>query len=497
MSERASIERILSALFAKGDLDDGRADRWDALREHGLVHPFQSGAERWSDGALILDLASAYAPGVPLAENIVASYLLRAHDSSLEARRLTWADPSTSRLLLDGDHVSGRALLVPHAAVSSHLLCEARVGDGQALVCLEMRGIEALGGENAAGEPRDELLIQRAPARVLGPVVPSPGSLFFVAALARSIQMVSLGRAVLEMSVEHARTRVQFGQPIARFQAVQQQLASLACQVAAAECAVQAASLALDDAAFAALDTQAKHAISAAKLQVGTLAEQAVAIGHAIHAAIGFTREHRLHRYTRRLLSYRGELGPERAHARLLGEHMIARGPDMLWNDLVRGGVWPQERRRKSSMDLKAKLSADLKDAMRAKDTVRLDTIRSVRAAITQREVDTQKELDDAAVADIVRGLRKQRVEAFEQYQAGGRPELAEREAQEKALLEAYLPTAPDAAAIEATVRAVVAELGASSVKDMGRVMQAAKARLAGVDGQALSAVVKGILSGL
>ena len=147
-------------------------------------------------------------------------------------------------------------------------------------------------------------------------------------------------------------------------------------------------------------------------------------------------------------------------------------------------------------MDLKTKLSADLKDAMRAKDTVRLDTIRSIRAAITQREVDTQKDLDDVAIADIVRGLRKQRVEAFEQYQAGGRADLAEREAQEKALLEAYLPTAPDAAAIEAAVRAVIAELGASSVKDMGRVMQAAKARLTGGDGQALSAVVKAFLSG-
>jgi uncharacterized protein len=147
-------------------------------------------------------------------------------------------------------------------------------------------------------------------------------------------------------------------------------------------------------------------------------------------------------------------------------------------------------------MDLKTKLAADLKDAMRAKDSVRLDTIRSIRAAVTQREVDTQTDLDDLAIADIVRGLRKQRVEAFEQYQAGGRADLAEREAQEKALLEAYLPTAPDPAAIEAAVRAVIAELGATSVKDMGRVMQAAKARLTGVDGQALSVMVKGLLSG-
>jgi len=146
-------------------------------------------------------------------------------------------------------------------------------------------------------------------------------------------------------------------------------------------------------------------------------------------------------------------------------------------------------------MDLKAKLSADLKDAMRAKDSVRLDTIRSIRAAVTQREVDGQKELDDAAIFDLIRGLRKQRVEAIEQYQAGGRTDLADREIQEKALLDAYLPAAPDAATMESAVRAVITELGASSMKDMGRVVQAAKGRLSGADGAALSAVVKRLLA--
>jgi len=146
-------------------------------------------------------------------------------------------------------------------------------------------------------------------------------------------------------------------------------------------------------------------------------------------------------------------------------------------------------------MDLKAKLSADLKDAMRAKDSVRLDTIRAIRAAVTQREVDGGKELDEPAIFDLIRGLRKQRVEAIEQYQAGGRSDLADREIQEKALLEAYLPTAPDAATMENAVRAVITELGASSMKDMGKVVQAAKARLAGADGAALSAVVKRLLT--
>lgn len=147
-------------------------------------------------------------------------------------------------------------------------------------------------------------------------------------------------------------------------------------------------------------------------------------------------------------------------------------------------------------MSLKAKLGEDLKAAMRERDSVRLDTIRSVRAAITLREADTQKELDDAAIVEIVRSLRKQRVESIEQYTQGGRLDLAEKETREKELLEAYLPKAPDAATVDRVVREVVAKLGATSPRDMGKVMQAAKEQLQGVDGKVLSEVVKKTLSG-
>jgi uncharacterized protein YqeY len=146
-------------------------------------------------------------------------------------------------------------------------------------------------------------------------------------------------------------------------------------------------------------------------------------------------------------------------------------------------------------MNVKAKLAEDLKTAMRAKDSVRLDTIRAVRAAITQREADSQQDLQDEAIFELIRGLRKQRVEAYDQYLAGGRQDLAEKEAQEKALLEGYLPQAPDESVVEATVRAAVQELGATTPKDMGKVMQLAKSRLAGVDGKLLSETVKRLLS--
>jgi uncharacterized protein YqeY len=147
-------------------------------------------------------------------------------------------------------------------------------------------------------------------------------------------------------------------------------------------------------------------------------------------------------------------------------------------------------------VSLKAKLGEDLKSAMRERDSVRLDAIRSVRAAITQREVDTKQELDDSAILEIIRGLRKQRVESIEQYKLGGRSDLVEKEEREKQLLEAYLPAAPDSATIESAVRAAITKLGATSVKDMGKVMAAAKDQLSGVDGKQLSEVVKKLLLG-
>jgi uncharacterized protein YqeY len=146
-------------------------------------------------------------------------------------------------------------------------------------------------------------------------------------------------------------------------------------------------------------------------------------------------------------------------------------------------------------MTIKDQLSEDLKAAMRAKDTVRLDAIRSVRAAITLREVDSKKELSDGDVVEVVRGLRKQKLESIEMFGAGGRADLVERETREKEILEAYLPQAPTRETIEQTVGQVIAELSATTIKDMGRVMQASKERLPGADGKQVSEVVRALLT--
>ena len=148
-------------------------------------------------------------------------------------------------------------------------------------------------------------------------------------------------------------------------------------------------------------------------------------------------------------------------------------------------------------MALKARITDDMKEAMRAKDAPRLLAVRGLLAAMKQREVDERIELDDAAVVAIVDKLVKQRRDSIAQFEAGNRPDLVAKEQTELALLEAYLPARLDAAAIDAEVARIVAAIGARGPADMGRTMGAVKAELAGkADMAAVSAAVKRALSG-
>ena len=147
-------------------------------------------------------------------------------------------------------------------------------------------------------------------------------------------------------------------------------------------------------------------------------------------------------------------------------------------------------------MSLKDRITDDMKAAMRAKDAPRLSTIRLLLAALKQREVDERIVLDDAAVVGIVDKLIKQRQDSIAQLAAPGRPALVDKESAELKVLEAYLPQRRSADEIAAEVAALVAELGADGPGDMGKVMGAAKARLAGrADMSAVSAAVKQRLS--
>ena len=148
-------------------------------------------------------------------------------------------------------------------------------------------------------------------------------------------------------------------------------------------------------------------------------------------------------------------------------------------------------------MSLKEKITEDMKTAMRAKDSERLGTIRLLLAALKQKEVDERVELDDAMVVAIVDKMVKQRKDSIAAFTTGGRPDLADKEAAEIKVLEVYLPQRLGADEVAAEVKAIVAELGATGPGDMGKVMGAVKARLAGkADMGQVSAAVKAALSG-
>lgn len=148
-------------------------------------------------------------------------------------------------------------------------------------------------------------------------------------------------------------------------------------------------------------------------------------------------------------------------------------------------------------MSLKARITEDMKSAMRARETEKLATIRLLLAAIKQKEVDERIELDDAAVIGVVDKLIKQRKDSIEAFRKAERHDLADKEQAEMQVLQAYLPARMNAQEVAQAVAAIVAELGAKGPGDMGRVMTAVKAQLSGkADMAQVSAAVKSALAG-
>ncbi len=148
-------------------------------------------------------------------------------------------------------------------------------------------------------------------------------------------------------------------------------------------------------------------------------------------------------------------------------------------------------------MRLREKISADLMAAMKSKEAERLSVLRMMKAAIRNKEIDIRKELEDPEAVQVLVSLIKQRKDSIEQFTRGGRMDLANKETAEIKVIEEYLPAAVSDEEIGSIVDAVIQETGASSIKDMGKVMKACMARFSGrpVDGAKVSEVVKAHLS--
>ena len=147
-------------------------------------------------------------------------------------------------------------------------------------------------------------------------------------------------------------------------------------------------------------------------------------------------------------------------------------------------------------MTLKEQIIEDMKSAMRAKEAERLGTIRLLLAAIKQREVDERITVDDAGIIAIIEKLIKQRKDSIEQFQKAGRTDLVDQESKELAILQAYMPAQLSAAEVQSAIQKVIADLGASGPQDMGKVIGALKAQLAGkADMGMVSGLVKAALA--
>ena len=147
-------------------------------------------------------------------------------------------------------------------------------------------------------------------------------------------------------------------------------------------------------------------------------------------------------------------------------------------------------------MSIKERIKADLKEAMRAKDTVRRDTLRNLNAAIKQVEIDTRKELSDSDVEAILAKYAKQREDALKQFKEAGREDLVKKEEAELAIVKSYLPEPLEGEELENAVKEVIKDVGATSMRDMGKIMSAIKSKYGSrVDGSKVNKMVKELLS--
>jgi alkylation response protein AidB-like acyl-CoA dehydrogenase len=304
---------------------------WDAVEEAGFLDTLADSdaapAERATNTAILLRAAGRHLAPIPLGETIVARALLSARKLKLPRGPMSFG-VLDGRTHTHGDHahLEGRALRVPYGRHAANVLLSAS-GSGEAVLIAVRRG--KLGeGANIAGEPRDDLVFGDTAGATVSAI--SGDDLVAYGAAVRAAQMGGALERILMQTVEYARTRVQFGKPIAAFQAIQQQLAVLAGHVAATGIAADAAFAGIED------PKQRSRAAAIAKIRAGEAAGAATSIAHQVHGAIGITKEHSLHFATRRLWSWRAEFGAEAYWAERLGRAVCAAGAEAYWPEVTR-----------------------------------------------------------------------------------------------------------------------------------------------------------------
>jgi acyl-CoA dehydrogenase len=316
-----------------------KAPLWQALSEAGLPLSWVpedcggSGASL-AEGFGVLGAAGRFAIAVPLAETMLAGWLLAQAKIASPEGEMTVAPASPKdRIALNPDGtLSGRARGVPFAKDAKHIAVLASGNGGYSIALVDAAKVRIEAGLNLANDNSDTVTFDKTEPSVIepAPIGFDRNALMLMGGVARSLQIAGSLETMLDISVRYAGERVAFEKKIAKFQAVQHNLARLAGESAAALAAATSAADTLVNSASFDEDAVFLEAV-AAKIRCSEAAEKGGGIAHQVHGAIGFTIEHILHRYSLRALSWRDDFGSESYWAVELGKRVAARGADELW----------------------------------------------------------------------------------------------------------------------------------------------------------------------
>jgi acyl-CoA dehydrogenase len=298
---------------------------WKRLDDLGLVR--LTGAEQsggsgagWYEAAELLAAAARHGVRIPLAEHdLLACWLLEANEMPV--------DSVTRTVCLLDDR--GVADAVPWASAVDRVVVVWQSADDFHVADLAAGSLAITPGANMIGEPRDTVAVDAARLHGLPVTASVIAVLRLKSALVRSIQVCAVLDRILQLSIEHATSRVQFGRPLARFQAVQHLIADLAAEAALARAATEAALTAAVTGDWSASNLE--FLVAVARSCTGHAASVVVRNAHQVHGAIGTTREHRLHEFTRAALAWRSEFGSVRYWDDQVTDAAVRAGSAGLW----------------------------------------------------------------------------------------------------------------------------------------------------------------------
>ncbi len=337
-AQRLFARQCTTAELAQANAGEWCAQLWQATEDIGLPAAMDTEARGGIglgplDALPLLKVAGQHALPLPLGETMVARWLAGLAGLPIEAGPLSIAPTHPADTLSASRQgqswrISGTAHRVPWASAVGRLVVIADSAQGPVLALLDARQAQLSPGSNLAAEPRDTVRFQDAPAIAAAASPFGADDLRAIGAVARSAQMAGACEQIMRLAVDYANLRVQFGRPIGKFQAVQQNLANLTAQVAAASAA---ADLGIE----AVANGFAPMGVATAKIRAGEAAGMVAAIAHQTFGAIGFTQEHSLHFLTRRIWSWRDEFGSESYWAQQLGRRVVAGGARNIWKALT------------------------------------------------------------------------------------------------------------------------------------------------------------------